>query len=135
MKKREEEDAKIRRRGFDLTVTHRDPYTGVITHTDPYIMRSLKAEGGSGRTRVWERPAGSGNLFDRDNEPVGRWVKDGENPNGVFKRGAPHVAYEAPLTNDQKVARENMALKAELAAMKAEQEKKAEPVKNKAKES
>jgi len=122
-----EEEKDVKPKGFDLIVTHRDEKTGRVIRTNPYIMRVVAADGG-GRSRYWERPAGSGNLFDRWGKPVGRW--DNTKPvDQRFVKGAAHVAWEAPLTEDQKVSRENAALKAELASLKAEQTKKAQPTK------
>jgi len=90
--------------GFDLLVTHRDERTGLITHSNPYIMRAVKAPDG-GTRRLWERPSGSGNLFDKKNNPIGRWVVDAKTKVGSFVENAAHVAFAAPETKDQKLAR------------------------------
>lgn len=114
---------------FDLTVTHRNPKTGLITHQDPYILRQFDHPE-LGRIKAFERPKGSGNLFDRDNNPMGRWEREetvhlGKTIyGGKFVKDAPHIEWNPPETQDQIVARENAALKAELAAMKAEAAKK-----------
>lgn len=117
-------------KGFDTKVTHRDPRTGQIVRRDPYIKRVCSKEGG-GVARYFERPAGSGNLWDKQGNPVGRW--DGSKPEGErYLKNAAHIAWERPKTEDEKLAaelisreQENAALKAELAAMKAEQAKSA----------
>lgn len=86
-------------KGFDTTVTFRDERTGLVTHTDPYIMRRL-----SNKSKVFERPAGSGNLFDPKGNPAGRWDKT--KPEGErYIKGAAHVAWQAPETEDQRIAR------------------------------
>lgn len=119
-------------KGFDITVTHRDPKTGLIVKKDPYILRVCGQEGSNSKSRYWERPAGSGNLFDKNNNPIGRWeYEEKALPNGLksrvgkFVAGAKHISWEAPLTQDQKIARENAALRAELDALKAEKDKSA----------
>jgi len=118
-------------KGFDTTVTHRDPKTGRITHTTPYILRVCGEPGSSEKARYWERPAGSGNLFDKHNNPIGRWVYEEKNVKGKMVKigkydpNAKHVEWVPPQTEDQKIASENAALKAELAALKAEKEKQA----------
>lgn len=114
--------------GFSLIVQHRDPKTGAIVREDPYILRRVSNGAAGGVSSYWERPAGSGNLFNKRNQPIGRWDKT--QPEGKrFIKDAPHIAWEPPLTEDQKVSKENAALKAELAALKAEQAKKAQPQK------
>lgn len=119
--------------GFDTRVTHRDPKTGRIVRQDPYIMRTVRKDGG-GSAQYFERPAGSGNLFDGQNRPIGRWdptKKEGER----FLAGQAHIAWERPKTEDEKLQAQLIAaetktkiLEAELAAVKAEAKKKA-PVK------
>lgn len=116
-------------KGFDLVTHKRDPKTGLVIEKDPYILRVLGAADG-GKTRVWERPAGSGNLWDKSNTPIGRWDKT--QPEGKrFIAGAEHIAWTPPETNDQKLARSLVEkeskiseLERELAAIKAEEKKK-----------
>ena len=120
--------------GFDFRVTHRDPRTGEITHKNAYVAHIFGTTGSNERTAVYERPKGSGNCWDAQNNPAGRVVIEGEGKQArlTHKPEAQHIAWEAPLTEDQKLARsvaaqkaENAALKAELAALKAESEAKA----------
>ena len=121
---------------FDLVVTHRDPKSGMITHTTPYILRRVGEVGSSEKTDLWERPSGSGNLFDAEMNPVGRWVYEEQKIKGkVVKVGhhepdAEHIAFVPPLTADEKLRQEVAATqvelaetKRELAAIKAEREK------------
>ncbi len=127
---REVEEKEETKKGFDLTVTHRDSKTGLVTKHDPYTLRVIDHE------RLWERPAGSGNLWDKENNPIGRWIskteviKGKKAVTGTYDPNAQHVAWEPPLTEDQKIAKENATLRQELAALKAEKAKtEAPPVK------
>ena len=127
------EDEIEKEKGFDFVVTKRDHRTGLITSHDPYILRVIGD--GNGKTRVMERPAGSGNLWNKKGEPIGRW--DGKKPEGErFLKGEAHTAWTPPETKDQKLAREVVSkdtkiaeLERELAAIKAEREKKDAPPK------
>ena len=100
-------------KGFDLTVTHRDPQTGQIIKEDPYVLRVVGVEGG-GKMSIFERPKGSGNCYDKQNNPIGRWVGD------KLDKDAAHVAYVAPLTGDQRVRHEMNQDKAKIAELKSE---------------
>lgn len=123
----------IKPKKFDITVTHRDPKTGLVVKKTPYILRVCGEQGSDQKARYWERPAGSGNLFDKSDNPVGRWiyeekvVKGKKVRVGKYDEKAEHIQWVPPMTEDQKIARENAALKAELAALKAEKEKSAAP--------
>lgn len=106
--------------GFDLTVTHRDPKTGAITKRTPYVLRVVGGPDGN-RTQLFERPKGSGNLFDGQGRPCGRWVK------GEHHANEEHIAFVAPLTEDEKLKHfviekdaKIVELEKELAAIKAE---------------
>jgi uncharacterized small protein (DUF1192 family) len=123
-------------KAFDLVVTHRDEKTGQVTHKNPYILR-VRGEGGGEKSRFWERPAGSGNLWNKKGEPVGRWEAiPGETNKGRPVMGVvnkPHVEFVAPLTSDQKLANSVVQkdsriaeLERELAAVRAEESKKSE---------
>lgn len=95
---------------FDLVVHQRDPKTGLVIKEDAYNLRVCDA-GNGGRTRTYERPKGSGNLFEKSGKPCGRWVE------GKYVEGAKHVVFVAPLTNDQKLAAENISNKARIAEL------------------
>ena len=118
---------------FDLRVTHRHPRTGEVIKHDPYILRVVGEIGSADRTQLWERPAGSGNLYDFEMNPVGRWIYEEKTVKGKkvkvghYDAEAAHIEWIPPETEDQKIAKENAALKAELAALKAEKEKTAQP--------
>lgn len=114
------------KKGFDLVVTHRDEKTGEVTWVNPYTLRVIQAADG-GKTRLWERPKNSGNLFDKAGRAVGRWMPDEKTKRNRFHPGVPHIDFKAPETEDQKLARslvdkdvELAALRAELASIKAE---------------
>jgi hypothetical protein len=113
--------------GFSLRVTYRDEKSGQVTHKDPYILRVLGEE----RRKVWERPVGSGNLWNKKGEAIGRWVVDPKTKKGKFVEGAKHVEFVPPMTEDQKLAKSLIEkdvkiaeLEKELALIKAEKEKK-----------
>jgi len=72
--------------------------------------------------RFYERPVSSGNLWYENGLPAGRLVS------GKIDETLEHVAFEAPLTSDQIVAKkladmqeQNAKLAAELALIKREQ--------------
>ena len=124
--------------GFNKQVTYRDEQSGVITHVDPYILRVTQNSDG-GKTRTWERPAGSGNLFDNKGNAIGRLVSsekidDKSGKKIVVKKydaSAEHVSFAAPLTSDQKLARAVVEkdariseLEKQIAGIKAESDKK-----------
>lgn len=114
------------KQGFDLKVMHRDEKTGLVTHTNPYTLRVVEAPTG-GKRQLFERPVGSGNLWDKANKPFGRWVK------GKHVPDAEHVQFDMPETHDQKVARamteqqvKIAELEKELNSIKSENKKKKE---------
>lgn len=117
--------------GFDLKVTHRDEKSGAVVETNPYVLRVCGTTGSSEKTRYWERPAGSGNLFDKKGQPCGRW--DSTKPEGQrYIKGAAHVEWTPPETKDQKIIRSLSEkdlriaeLEKELAAINAEKAAKA----------
>lgn len=120
----------IKPKGFDLKVTYRDEKTGLVTHKSPYILRVV-GEANGGKKRYWERPAGSGNIFNKHNEPVGRWLVDEKTGRGKFVEGVEHIPWAAPETEDQKLARsvaekdsKIAVLEKELASLRKESEKK-----------
>ena len=103
----------IESQGFDLTVTHRDGTTGLVVEKTPYIMRV------DNRVRYWERPAGSGNLFNKKGDPCGRWDKT--KPEGQrYDAKAKHVAFTPPETLDSKLRRESLEKDAQIAALQKE---------------
>jgi hypothetical protein len=130
----------IKAQGFDLKVTHRDSKTGLVVEKNPYILRVVKGPGGN--SKLFERPVGSGNLFDAQNKPIGRWVVSKDAPQGEHDPKAEHVAFKRPETEDEKLAKSLItkdtkikALEAELAAVKHEQAKRTTAPAKKEKES
>lgn len=126
------------KRGFDTTVTHRDPQTGLVTHTDPYILRVVGE--GTERQKLWERPKGSGNLWDSHNNPIGRYIYEEKVVRGKKVRvgkyhpDEAHIVFTPPLTKDQLLAKSLgekdvriAELERELKSIQAEREKKAQP--------
>lgn len=133
------EEASTSPKGFNLVVTHRDEKTGLVTRRDPYTLRVVASPDG-GKTRYWERPAGSGNLFNKNNEPIGRWVIDEKTKRGKFVASEKHVEFTPPPTEDQ-ILRQQMTqdkariaeLEKELTALRIEKEKKTAPAQAEAK--
>lgn len=103
----------VKRKVFDTVVTYRDAQTGLVTSQNPYILRVV-GSGEGGRTRYYERPKGSGNLFNAKGEAVGRWVE------GKFQKGAEHVAYVPPKSEKEQLAEALAAKELALAAREAE---------------
>ena len=114
-----------------LRVTYRNMTTGRVEKTDPYTLRVIGEE----RQQLWERPSGSGNLFDKpkDGSPVGRWIYEEKKIGsrihrvGRYEKDAKHVEWIPPQTEDQKLAhkladkdQKILALERELEAIKAE---------------
>lgn len=135
-----DEPKEIKPSGFNLQVTYRDDKTGQVTHTDPYTLRVSGEQGSNERVRLWERPKGSGNLFDKKGNPAGRWVYEKVSEKGkTFMKGkhdptAEHIEFTPPLTQDQLLAKELTdskvkiaELEREMASIKAEREKKDAP--------
>lgn len=116
---------------FNLKTHHFD-HRGRLLRRSPYRCHVI------GGTQYFEQPVNSGNLFYENNAPAGRmeytFNKKGKIETKKFVADAEHIAYEAPLTGIEKVHVENKslvdevsALKAELAAMKAERESRVQP--------
>lgn len=112
--------------GFDLRTHYIDPATRKVSHKNPYRMHAIKG------VQYFERPVGSLNLFYKDGSPAGRIDEEALKKNRwEVLVDAPHVDWVAPKTEaelreqqyEQAIAR-SKELEKELAAMKAEQEKK-----------
>lgn len=98
-----------KRNAFDVTVTHRDPLTGVVVRQDPYKLTIKQTE--QGRLSLYERPPGSGNLYDAQNKPCGRWkFEDGIK---LYDPKAAHIKVEPKETEEQKFARKLREIEAE----------------------
>lgn len=125
---------------FCTIVEHIDPKTKRVIGVNPYRMFCVGKE-----TVVFERPLGSGHLWYKNGEPAGQFdweihakaVKErAKNPTEqAIKLGAAHIPWAPEVTGDELLMREaakqkaeNEALKAELAAIKAEKEKVSQPV-------
>lgn len=89
-----EED--LKNQGFDITVTHRDPQSGLITRQDPYTLIVC----GDAHQRLWERPKNSGNVYDRQGRPCGRYIRDPKTGKGEYKSFEDHVVVAPVLSNE-----------------------------------
>lgn len=112
--------------GFDIRVHYVDGATRKVTHKNPYRMHVVKG------VQYFERPVGSLNLFYKDGSPAGRLDEKALAKNKMeVLVGAAHVEWVAPKSESelremeyQAAIKKSAALEKELAAMKAEQEKK-----------
>lgn len=114
-------------------VTHRDEKSGLVSHSTPYVLRISGS--GEGRSRLLEKPKGSGNIFDMKGNAKGRWIVDPKTGKGKHDPNAAHVAYIPPETEDQKLARSLVEkdsriaqLEKELASIAKEKENKSKGV-------
>lgn len=101
---------------FDHRTHIRDENTGALIAYQPYAYHSF------GSTRLYERPQGSGNMFTPNGDPCGRWELRGQ---GVWEKiSDSHAPVKSVsfASREALLADENESLKAELAALKAEQE-------------
>lgn len=107
--------------GFDLIVTKRDEHTGLVTGKNPYILRYIAGADG-GKVRLWERPAGSGNIWNKKNEPAGRYTREMKAGKWVstYEPEASHIEWSAPETQDEKLAHKLTAQEAQIAALQKE---------------
>lgn len=103
---------------FDLVVNHRDPKTGLQTKSNPYTLHVVGLPNGE-KMRLFERPIGSGNVYDGQNRPAGRFDKTKPEKERHLP-DEPHVAFIAPQTEDEKLAASLIAKDAQLAAMQKE---------------
>ena len=106
--------------GFDTRTHIKDSATGQLIRKQ---IHSLHIVGGQ---YLYEYPVKSGNLFYASGEVAGRWIKDGKG----YKQDpdAKHLDFVAPKTDfvtPEEVMNENEMLRAELAALKGDKEKKA----------
>lgn len=86
---------------FNIEVVHqRDARTGRIIGINPF---NIIAHNG---VKYYEWPKGSGNLWWKNREFAGALGEDGRPV-----RGKAHKKYEPPITDDERLARENMTLK------------------------
>lgn len=113
------EDMEDAPKGFDLQVTRRDPKTGLVISNNPYTMRVIASADG-GKTRIFERPVGSGNMWDKKGNPIGRWLTDEKTKKGKFVPGVEHMVFSPPETDDQKLARSLTEKEARIAELEKE---------------
>jgi len=111
---------------FDLVTHVTDPVTQQTKLVNQYRLYILNG------VRYFERPVGSQNLWYENNEPAGRIAGFSEKGDMKVDTAAAHKAYVAPPSGAELIASELEqtsaaleAARAELAALKAEQEQKA----------
>lgn len=110
-----------KQKGFDLVVTRRDDKTGLIIEKNPYKLIVIAAADG-GKMRLWERPAGSGNIWNKHGEQAGRYVRELKAGKWTSKYDpeAKHVEFKVPETSDQILAKSLVAKDAQIEALKKE---------------
>jgi hypothetical protein len=122
---------------FDIKVTHYDR-SGAVVKQDPYTLIVAAAHEG-GKTRLWERPKNSGNIFDRHGKPCGRIIRNPETGKSKYVKGEPHVFVPPVVSKEEQLLKQTSdqalrikALEAELAAVRYEAEPKRAELKPKA---
>ena len=108
--------------GFDLRTHIRDAETGRLIRKQPHAYHA------QGDLRMYEQPIGSGNMFTPGGHPMGRYEmltpgKKGQRWEQVSETHAPVVEQKFYGSAEE----ENEALRAELAALKAESDAKLPP--------
>lgn len=91
---------------FDLRTHIRNEKTGQLLKAQPYRLHYINDK------KLYERPAGSGNVFYESGEKAGRFVK------GKHEDSEPHIAYTAPVSDDKKINAVIADKDAEIAALK-----------------
>lgn len=106
---------------FDARVHIRNEKTGALVKKQHYAWHMF------GDKKMFERPIGSGNMFNQAGEPIGKWEMNKENGHWAKVSDVQENAesYEMVGTVEDLID-ENSELKAELAALKAEKETKTE---------
>lgn len=106
---------------FDLKVHHRDSKTGRLVKTTPYTLRIDKGK------KTYERPTGSGNMWDAAGVPIGDHVEIKDELTEKQEFAAALVANESKISglNEQLAAKD-----LEIAAIKAEADAKVIVVQN-----
>lgn len=109
---------------FDNRVHIRNAETGRLIRRQHYAMHAFSDK------KIWERPIGSGNMFDAHGDPIGRWKRaDKGHWEQISKEHSAVPMAEKIATPDELIAR-NSELESELAALKADLEMKTAPVKS-----
>ena len=108
---------------FDNRVHIRDADSGRLHKRQPYAYHAF------GTMKLLERPVGSGNMFDYQGKPIGRWALDKANGhwNKIADTHAEKPSYELMLQPED-LAQRNSELEAEIAALKADMEQKTAPI-------
>lgn len=106
-------------------ITHKFDGHGKLISKNPYRLHTM------GPSKYFEFPVNSGNLWCEDlKTPAGRMVYEVDSKGKRTKRVDPdaaHVKFVRPLQGAEKIAAELADAKAELAAIKADLEKKVKP--------
>lgn len=103
---------------FDNRVHIRDESTGRLVKVQPYAYHAFD------QMKLWERPIGSGNMFDANGKEIGNWkqTKGGRWEKHADTHIAAKLFHEIKAPED--LAKRNAQLEQELEALKAEIEEK-----------
>lgn len=104
---------------FDNRVKIFNEKTGKLIAYQPYTMHM------AGKQVLLERPPGSGNMFNLQDEPIGRWKFSGTGGGTWEKFSDSHIDVKPMVLDEKEALRERLeTTEAELAALKAEREPK-----------
>ena len=104
---------------FDNRVKIFNEKTGQILAYQPYAMHIF----GDSKEQIFERPMGSGNMYNAKGESIGRWEQDKKT--GHWKKFADeHIPTKPiPVNVEERLSEELDAANAEIAQLKSELEK------------
>lgn len=106
---------------FDNRTHIRDADSGRLLKKQPYAYHVFND------TKMWERPIGSGNMYNHFGDPIGRWKSAGRGAwEKISETHSDAPTYEKVMTVEDLVQR-NSELELEVAALKAEQTAKTTP--------
>lgn len=107
-----------------MRVHIRDRETGALIRLQHYTAHHM------GDEKMYEQPPGSGNMYDVAGRAIGRWESHIQGKNTIWKRiSEEHIeAKVAMLNKEEYLESQNDMLRAELAAMRTEENAKAPAV-------
>lgn len=103
---------------FDNRVQIYNEKTGKMVRYQPYAYHVF----GEDKVELFERPVGSGNMFDKMGRNIGSWKKDED---GNWKKCSDahlDVKLDLPVTKEDALMAKNETLEAELKSIRAEKE-------------
>lgn len=108
---------------FDSRVKIVNEKTGKILAYQPYVMHTF----GEANVVIYERPPGSGNMFNAQGESIGRYEFKKDSGGTWSKFSDDHIATKPHPIDEKEALRERLeTTEAELAALKAERDDKSQ---------